>query len=249
MALGQNIPLFFRLYHKLKQDIVRGEIQRGARIETIEELSQRHHMSQTSVRKSLDLLEQEGLLVRKQGWGSSVPEKLDLHFFDLAGLISSRDVISEVKYADIKTRSAEWIDATPRLITLLNCKDAASTERIFRIYCRIIFADKLKFKALMVFYLTEAWMKGSGVSSATPARAIILRVSEWLESNTLKMKESLVPFLCTDQLADHLGLPDGTPVFYQTVGIEDTEHQTCISWDMISTANVFYREMTLNYTP
>ena len=246
MALGQNIPLFFRLYHKLKQDIVRGEILKGSKIETIEELSQRHKMSPTSVRKSLDLLEQEGLLIRKQGWGSQVPEKLDLHFFDLANLISSRKTIPEVKYADIQIGNTGWINPTPRLITLLNCDEEAKKERIFRVYCRVVFTDKLKFKSLMVFYFTEKWLNNVGVSVSSPARDIIVRASEWLDANPIKMKESLVPFLCTDDLAEHLGLPDGTPVFYQTVGFLDTVHKTCISWDMISTANVFYREMDLN---
>jgi DNA-binding GntR family transcriptional regulator len=246
VAIGQNIPLFFRLYHKLKQDIIRGEIQKGSKIETIEELSQRHSMSQTSVRKSLELLEKEGLLFRKQGWGSLVPENLDLHFFDLADLISSRKAIQEVKYADIQLISSEWINPTRRLITLLNCKDTALKDRILRLYCRLSFTDKLKFKALMVFYFTEKWLKEGGVTASSPAREIIIRASEWLESGTIKMKESLVPFLCTDEMAENLGLPDGTPVFYQTVGFLDTVHKTCMSWDMISTANVFYRDMNLN---
>lgn len=90
MALGQKIPLFFRLHHKLKQYIIQEEIPRGSKIDTIEELARRHGISRTSVRRSLDLLESEGLLINKQGLGTTVPVDLNLHFFDLATLISSQ---------------------------------------------------------------------------------------------------------------------------------------------------------------
>lgn len=246
MALGQNIPLFFRLYHKLKQDIIRGEIQEGTKIDTLVDLARQYGMSQTSVRKSLDLLEMEGLLIRKQGWGTIVPKNLDLQFFDLATLISSKRTIPEVKTADLEFIAIEWIKSNPRLESLMNLKEADEKERLYKIYCRIVFTGKLKFKALMTFYLPEKWLRMTNLEESTPPRDIIIGVTEWLESNKLKMRESLLPFLCTDDMAELLGLPDGTPVFYHTVVLTDEKLGSCICWDMISTANIFYREMALS---
>jgi len=246
VALGQNIPLFFRLYHKLKQDIIRGEIQEGTKIDTLVELARQHGMSQTSVRKSLDLLEMEGLLIRKQGWGTVVPKNLDLQFFDLATLISSKRTIPEVKTADLEFISKDWIKPNPRLASLMNLTEAAAQQSLYKLYCRIIFTGKLKFKALMTFYLPEKWLAASNLEEATPPRDIIIGVTEWLESNSLKMRESLLPFLCTDDMAELLGLPDGTPVFYHTVVLTDEKRHNRICWDMISTANIFYREMVLS---
>jgi DNA-binding GntR family transcriptional regulator len=246
VALGQNIPLFFRLYHKLKQDIVRGEIQKGAKIGTIEELAQQHGMSQTSVRKSLDLLEMEGLLLRKQGWGTVVPENLDLHFFDLATLISSRETIPEVKNADFYFISSGWVEPNARLKSLTGVTDTASPQPVYRIYCRVMFTGKLKFKALITFCFPKEWIRKANIKKSTPPRDIIIRLTEWLESGTLTMKETLLPFLCTDEAAEQLGIPDGTPVFFHTVVLTDAKHNTCLCWDMISTANVFFREMKLD---
>lgn len=245
MAIGQNIPLFFRLYHKLKQDIIRGEIPRGSKIDTIEELARQHGMSQTSVRKSLDLLEAEGLLIKKQGWGTTVPEDLSLHFFDLATLISSRETIPEVKTADIRIITSEWIKPTPRLIQLMDFKGNASMQEINKVHCHIVFTKQLRFKALMTFYFPTAWLRKVGVDDSTESRDIIIRLTEWMESTPIKMRESLLPFLCTDEMAESLDLPDGTPVFYHTVVLTNGKQKTCVSWEMISTANIFYREMTL----
>lgn len=246
MAIGQNIPLFFRLYHKLKQDIIREEIPRGSKISTIEELARQHNMSQTSVRKSLDLLEAEGLLIKKQGWGTTVPEDLSLHFFDLATLISSKETIPEVKTADIRIITSEWIELTPRLIQLMHLKGDLSKQKIKKMHYHIVFTKQLKFKALMTFFFPVAWLRKAGVDDGTDARDIIIRLTEWIESAPLKMKESLLPFLCTDEMAESLDLPDGTPVFYQTVVLTNEKQKTTVSWEMISTANIFYREMALD---
>lgn len=248
VPLKQNIPLFFRLYLKLKQDILIGQIERGAKIDTIEALARQHGMSQTSVRKSLDLLESEGLLIRKQGWGTVVPEKLELRFFDLATLISSRESISEAKRANVESICSEWVETTPRLRGLMNLADSASNRSVFKVYCRITFTGKWKFRALISYYFPKKWMRIANVTESTSAADIIVSITEWMESSPLMMKESLLPYLCTDEAADALNLPDGTPVFYHTVCIADNRHNIGICWDMISTANIFLRTMTLDMT-
>ncbi|MBT8338497.1 MAG: GntR family transcriptional regulator [Desulfatitalea sp.] len=246
MALGQNIPLFFRVYHKLKQDIIRGEIPRGEKIGTIEELARQHGMSQTSVRKSLDLLEAEGLLTKKQGWGTTVPETLELHFFDLATLISSRKTFPEVKTANIEEFCREWTTPNPRLVGLMELSGDAVNQRLLRLYCRIVFTGQLRFKALMTFYFPEKWTKKMGFKDDDSAKQIIIGLTQWIESAPIKIKESLLPFLCTDDMAESLGLPDGTPVFFYTTFLRDLKKTYSVSWEMISTANIFLREMELN---
>ncbi|MDX9788148.1 MAG: GntR family transcriptional regulator [Desulfobacterales bacterium] len=246
MPLNQNIPLFFRLYHKIKHDILKGEILKGSKIATIEELARQHGMSQTSVRKSLDLLEREGLLIKKQGWGTVVPENLDLRFFDLATLISSRESISEAKMAKAESISSEWVETTPRLRGLLNIKDAASNQVVLKVYCRITFTGKWKFKAFISYYLPKRWMRIAKVKESTSAAALIVSITKWMESSPLLMKESLVPYLCTDETAEFLDIPDGTPVFYHTVSMTDNKRDLCICWDMISSANIFLRNVDLN---
>ena len=245
MAIGQNIPLFFRLYHKLKQEIIRGEIPKGTKIDTIETLAKQHGMSQTSVRKSLELLEAEGFLVRKQGWGTMVPENLNLQFFDLANLVTSRKTLPDVRNAEIEVIDAEWIKPNQRAIEMLNLNKTAAKQSIYKLYCRINFTGKLKFKALMTFFLPKKWLNKVKSEESDSAHATIIRLTEWMESNPITVKESLLPSLCTDTHADLLGIPDGTPVFFYTVVLSEAETGACAAWEMISTANLYYREIKL----
>ncbi|KJS31224.1 MAG: hypothetical protein VR64_12300 [Desulfatitalea sp. BRH_c12] len=249
MASGHNIPLFFRLYHKLKQDITRGEIPRGARLDSIGVLAQRYGVSQSSVRKSLDLLESEGLLVRKQGWGTSVPKDLELYFFDLGKVINSRRTFDEMSRAEIRINDCQWVDPNHRIRYSLYCDDTAPELRnkpVFKIDSWISFPGKFKFKALITYYFPEGWLSANGVCDKTPARDILLCMSRWVLSTTMNMQEALLPFICTDETAALLELPDGTPVFHHTVGIKDRKDKISCCWEMISTANLFFREMVLN---
>lgn len=249
MAISQNIPLFFRLYHKLKQDIIRGEIPRGAKIDTIVDLAQKHGVSQSSVRKSLDLLENEGLLARKRGWGTSVPENLELYFFDLGRVIRSRKTFDEMNRADIRINSSGWTEPNDRICPALY---SIGTPREFRyqpvlkIDALIAFPGKFNFKALITFFFPDQWLRANDTSGSVPPRDILLCMSRWVLSSSLKMKETLLPIICTDELAESLGIPDGTPVFHHTVGIKDQNSEISCCWEMISTANLFYREMVLN---
>ena len=58
-------------------DILRSELrqvlrQGGSKLPTEEELSQRYHMSRQTVRHALKLLEEDGLIERRQGSGSYI---------------------------------------------------------------------------------------------------------------------------------------------------------------------------------
>jgi DNA-binding GntR family transcriptional regulator len=221
MAVDQNIPLFFRLYSKLKHDIITGVIPKGTKINSIEELAREHGVSQTSIRKSLELLEREGLLNRKQGWGTIVPENVDFRLFDLGVIITSKDTLPEVENALTDIISAEWIPPNPRVTQLLKLDKSSSEEHIYKIYVRFVFRKKLDFKALVTYYFTQHWMRRISLEKNTPPRDIIVNLAKWMESTPLKITESLFPYLCTGEDAELLGLPDGTPVFYQTVVLKE----------------------------
>lgn len=249
MAIGQHIPLFFRLYSKLKLDILRGEIPRGAKLGTLKELSSEHGMSQSSVRKSLDLLEKENLLTRKQGWGTIVPEELGLFFFDLGKIIQSKRTYSEMNKADIGIKERDWVNPNHRIRN--NMEEGADDSeqvdgKVLKIDSQITFTGRFGFKCLITFYFTRQWIGDNDINDFTPSQEILLCMSRWIMSNKLRMRETLLPLICTDETAESLGLTDGTPIFHHSVAIRDKKNRTCFYWEMASTANLFSREMELN---
>jgi GntR family transcriptional regulator len=243
MADSQNIPLFFRLYQKLKHDIVTGEIQKGAKIDTIEELALKHGVSQTSIRKGLDLLEREGLLVKKQGWGTFVPENVDLRLFDMGRLIGFKEAASTIKNIDIVILSAEWVKPSHRIAQIFELNAAFAEQLLYKIHSRFVLGQNVGLKGIVTHYFHQHWLDETNLKKSTPPLKIIYKLAEWIETTPLRLTESLRPYLCTDETATILGQPDGTPVFYESVTARDLEGRCHVHWDIISTANIIVREL------
>jgi len=65
-----TIPLYQQLIDVLRSALLCGEIQPGERIPTESELSTQYKVSRITVRKAIEVLAEEGLLVKKQGRGT-----------------------------------------------------------------------------------------------------------------------------------------------------------------------------------
>ena len=64
------IPLYFQIYRDLQFKICQGEYAPGALLPTESELEKIYGTSRAPVRQALGVLENEGLVVRRQGKGS-----------------------------------------------------------------------------------------------------------------------------------------------------------------------------------
>jgi GntR family transcriptional regulator len=67
---NDKIPLYQQLIDELRSSLLCGEIQPGERIPTEKELSERYAVSRITVRKAIEVLSEEGLVVKKQGKGT-----------------------------------------------------------------------------------------------------------------------------------------------------------------------------------
>jgi DNA-binding GntR family transcriptional regulator len=71
-AGNESGPLYRRLAHLVKQDIVSGVYQIGTLLPTEQELCDRFTASRYTVREALRLLEEDGMVERRQGRGTEV---------------------------------------------------------------------------------------------------------------------------------------------------------------------------------
>ena len=74
LDLRSAVPLYWQLEDVLRSRIDNGELSPGEQIPPLPALCSEFEMSQGTVRQALANLEQEGLIVRKQGKGSFVAE-------------------------------------------------------------------------------------------------------------------------------------------------------------------------------
>jgi len=68
----KEVPQYRILYEKLRKVIEEGSYQRGDLLPSENELCAAHHLTRPTVRKALDMLVNDGFIIRQQGKGSIV---------------------------------------------------------------------------------------------------------------------------------------------------------------------------------
>lgn len=119
----KHIPLYLGLYWKLKEDILVKEIPPGSKIPSIEELHTMYSVSQGTVSKALELLEREGLIYKKTGAGTFVPDDVDLVMVE--PISSFREIRDARKIHPIEVVSDGWIDAPCRIRHIFSDEEGA----------------------------------------------------------------------------------------------------------------------------
>ena len=130
MRRNSVVPLYQQLADTIRQQIADNALKPGDRILTEAELSEKFEVSRITVRKAIDQLVEEDVVVRKQGIGTFVAEK-KLHrvmrnqvisfteMCQLSGGVPSSELIS-----------AGWVKADP---SVGNHLGVAPQERIIKI--------------------------------------------------------------------------------------------------------------------
>ncbi|MCI9217212.1 GntR family transcriptional regulator [Lachnospiraceae bacterium 42-17] len=124
---------YSQLYNTFYSKITSGEWENGHRIEPERELCQLYNVSRITVRETLRLLEQEGLIVRQQGRGTYVRRKPIEQ--KLNKLYSLREHFKKEGVENIaEIRSFERISANLFLSRALNIKLTDDVIKIVRVF-------------------------------------------------------------------------------------------------------------------
>lgn len=105
------IALYLQIANKLKQEILSKKIKPGEKIGSQRELEERFQVSKITIRKAIELLEKEGLVLTSQGKGTFVkPEKVEQTLDQLQSL---SDIIKNSGYTpQVKIKKLEMV-STP----------------------------------------------------------------------------------------------------------------------------------------
>ncbi len=66
---------YMMLMEQIKSDIINSKYPPGSQLETEDKLSERYNVSRQTVRRAIGILEQDGLIIRKQGSGTYVSKR------------------------------------------------------------------------------------------------------------------------------------------------------------------------------
>ena len=103
-------PLYIQLERILRDAILDGSLGQSEPLPTERELAERYNISRITVRKALNNLQREGLLVRRRGAGTFVAPREDRSF-------SGLPAFSEDMLAGGRTTHSQWIERETDLVT------------------------------------------------------------------------------------------------------------------------------------
>lgn len=130
-----SVPLYQQLVNEIKDQISNGSLKASGRIMTEQELSKEYDISRITVRKAIELLVEEEILIKKQGIGTFVAEKkINRDMSTCMGFTRSCEL--EGRKASSRLITADLIPATVSDINSLELKEGERVIRIIRIrYC------------------------------------------------------------------------------------------------------------------
>ncbi len=216
----EDIPLYFKIYKTLKEEIESGVYRVGTLLPSEDELEERFKASRTTVRSAVGELEREGLVLRKRGKGTIVQEPKTAQNLNF---ISSFTETLREKGIQVSTGivTIELIPAPPKVFNTLNLEKG----------------DKV--------YLVQRTRLANGIPIAFMSNYLLARVVPGLENKKEALRriglyqlleeeyglvlhravETIEAYLSGPLEADLLQIPEKIPLFH-TVRITYLENGT-----------------------
>ncbi len=198
-------PLYEQVAEVLRQQIHAGELRPGAAIPPESELTARFKVSRVTARKALDLLVEEGLIVRRQGKGTFVTGgkiQHDLHtlrgFAELMAERGNEQAMEVIEFG--------FIEADARVARSLQADAGASVLRACRRH--LLRGTPIAYAVIYVPHALGRRLTRDEVSTA-PIYALL----EEKAGISIRRATQVIRAVAADQLtARQIGLPRGAPV-------------------------------------
>lgn len=208
-SVATNLPSYQPLYEQIKglltQALIGGEWLPGDILPSEFKLADRYNVSQGTVRKAIDSLASENILVRRQGKGTFVAthqtEKIKLRFLRLASAEGKKEVLESTLLSCNKTK------ADIQVAQQLNIKPGASVIEVKRL---LTFAGRpLIYDHIVVPASPFKSLNAERVES----HSSLYRMYE-LEFGVrmIRAEEKLKAISASQQVANTLGVEKGFPL-------------------------------------
>lgn len=112
-------PIYEQIVEQIKQQVLHGELQKGAALPSVRGLAKDLKISALTVKKAYDCLEEEGFVVTVHGKGSYIAEVSNSLFFEE----TRREVEDDLAAAVKKGRSCAMTDEELRAAFALVLED------------------------------------------------------------------------------------------------------------------------------
>lgn len=205
MRRDSPIPLYQQLYNLLRKQIEQGEYHTHDVLPTEEQLAETHGLSRVTVRKALQLLVDDHLIMRQAGKGTFVyPRKIEESLQTLQGFAEMMSIAYPKQV--MESLSFETLQASGRLAALLELDDS---ERVLQIKRRHTVDDiPVAYAVIYLPYEIGRIVSPEEVET-TPIYALLTRKA----GISLKRASQRITAMAADEeIAQALGISTHSPV-------------------------------------
>lgn len=240
-----RIPLYLQIYWQIREDIFLKELPPGEKVPTVIELHQRYGVSQGTVRKALELLEQDELILKKRGRGTFVREDVDLVMFNPTSTLGEVHKISQPK--DLNILESGWVTPPHRVREQFeNLTEAFLNAQLYYIKALITeHADRRKRNLVETYFAAWAF-EGVKVDDLP----FYWKKSSMLEigpHRAAHITQAIRPWILNDTHSQLLGLPEGTPVLRRSWICRTADGRVLSCSDATLTINILHREIKIDW--
>lgn len=200
-----SLPIYHQLYTILRQDITDGVYPEDQPLPTEMALSSNFNVSRVTVRRALDMLEREGLVIRRQGIGTFArPPEESSAAGRLSGLIENLITLGIETTAELLAFDDQA--ATPPLVAkTLKITPGGPCLYIQRLRCH-----KSKPVSLTAMYLPQAFNRI--ISRTQLDDRPVVRILEQAGIIPASAEQTISAIAADDQVASRLNVATGSPV-------------------------------------
>ena len=227
-----SVPLYYQLQELLHQQIASGRFRVGDALPSEGELRRLFGVSRIVVRQALEVLEDDGELLRQQGKGTFIAEpKLDLIAGGLVQVLTSE----KRGKREVEILDAHYTHVEESVATKLGVTEVLRIDWLLRLWDKPAAIAYSFLQPEVVGALKRVAIRGARLDSAQPlARSVRLDHSEVSVSTSQ----------CSTYNAERLGVPPRSPVFL--VDVTELARRGDASPVAIEVARVIYRSDTLS---
>ena len=233
-------PSFRPLYEQIKvlltNSLVAGEWKPGEAIPSEMELAERYHVSQGTVRKAIDELAAEHLLVRRQGKGTFVATHAEQHVqYRFLRLVPDDGVPEDMARRFLECRRMRAPAEIARALDLKGGDGAIQVRRVLSSHDRPVVLDDI--------WLPAPLFKGLTAERLSEHRGPLYGFFEAEFGVRMIRAEEKIRAVAADAASAHLlGLPEGAPLLsVERVSFTYGDRPVEVRRGLYNTASHYYR--------
>ena len=129
---NSRVQLYYQLYDILSEEIASGNYKVGDRLPTESQLIEDYGVSRITVRKAMNMLADEGLIIKKPGYGTFVePKKMSQRLNKVVHF--SNDMMQKGYNVSVKVLENELVNASNNIAHALNIPEGSKLIKIKRL--------------------------------------------------------------------------------------------------------------------